>query len=96
MTIHVNIAEAKARLSELLQASLDGEVVILAKAGRPIARITPLEEAQSEERKKIAERRRSAFGMYKHLVGDSEIEVTPLMTEEEQEASWTRKFGPPA
>jgi prevent-host-death family protein len=96
MTIQVNIAEAKARLSELLQASLNGEEVILARAGKPMARITPLADLQAAERKRIAEKRRSAFGMYKHLLGDREVEVTPLMTEEEQEESWTRKFGPAA
>jgi prevent-host-death family protein len=45
MGIHVNIGEAKNRLSELIAASLRGEEVILSKAGRPVARILALDEA---------------------------------------------------
>ena len=41
MTITVNIAEAKARLSALIEAAEHGEEVILARAGTPVARITP-------------------------------------------------------
>ena len=40
--------------------------------------------------------RLSALGMSRHLVGDREIEFSKLMTEEEQEESYRRKFGPPA
>ncbi len=45
MGFHVNIGEAKNRLSELIAASLRGEEVILSKAGRPVARILALDEA---------------------------------------------------
>lgn len=41
MTIH-NVAEAKAQLSRLLDAALAGEEVIVARAGRPLVRLTPL------------------------------------------------------
>ncbi len=40
MTISVNIAEAKARLSALIEAAERGEEVVLARAGKPVARIT--------------------------------------------------------
>ena len=43
MTIQINIAEAKARLSALVEAALDGEEIILAKAGKPLVRIMPIE-----------------------------------------------------
>jgi prevent-host-death family protein len=45
MGIHVNIGEAKNRLSELIAASLRGEEVILSKAGKPVARILALDTA---------------------------------------------------
>jgi prevent-host-death family protein len=40
----VNIHEAKTQLSRLLQRALLGEEIVIAKAGRPIARLTPLEQ----------------------------------------------------
>lgn len=42
----VNIHEAKTRLSELLQRMNAGEEIIIAKAGRPIARLCPYEGAR--------------------------------------------------
>lgn len=38
----VNIYEAKARLSALLEKALAGEDVVIARAGKPIARLTPI------------------------------------------------------
>ena len=42
MTYQVNIAEAKAKLSELLDRALAGEDIVLARAGKPLARLVPL------------------------------------------------------
>ena len=39
----VNIHEAKTQLSRLLDRALLGEEIVIAKAGRPIARLTPIE-----------------------------------------------------
>ena len=39
----VSIYEAKARLSELVQRASNGEAIVLAKNGKPVARIVPLE-----------------------------------------------------
>lgn len=39
----VNVHEAKARLSELLERVRAGEVIVLAKHGRPCAKLVPLE-----------------------------------------------------
>jgi prevent-host-death family protein len=36
-----NISQAKAELSALIEAVLKGQEVILAKAGRPVARLVP-------------------------------------------------------
>lgn len=42
MTVQMNIAEAKAKLSELVAAAETGEEVVLARSGRPVARIVPV------------------------------------------------------
>ena len=50
MTIHVNIAEAKAKLSSLVKASLRGEEVVIYRDGKPQVRLTPVPEAQQLDR----------------------------------------------
>ncbi|HXP06415.1 MAG TPA: type II toxin-antitoxin system prevent-host-death family antitoxin [Stellaceae bacterium] len=42
MTAQFNIAEAKAKLSELLDRALAGEDIVIARAGEPMARLTAL------------------------------------------------------
>jgi prevent-host-death family protein len=44
MTKSVNVAEAKAHLSALMDRAAAGEEIILSRAGRPVARLMPLEE----------------------------------------------------
>jgi prevent-host-death family protein len=39
----INVHEAKTHLSQLLEDVAQGEHIIIAKAGKPIARLTPLE-----------------------------------------------------
>jgi prevent-host-death family protein len=46
----VNIAEAKARLSELLDAAAHGERVVICKRNQPVAEIRPVGVARSAER----------------------------------------------
>ena len=41
MTVTVNIHEAKTHLSRLLERVRMGEEVVIAKAGKPIARLSP-------------------------------------------------------
>ncbi len=38
-----NVAEAKARFSELVQKAVSGEEVVIAKDNRPLLRLAPLE-----------------------------------------------------
>ena len=45
----VNIHEAKTQLSRLLERVRAGEEVIIAKAGKPCARLCPLEPAQPRQ-----------------------------------------------
>jgi len=44
MSVQVNIHEAKTHLSELLVRVKEGEEIIIAKAGKPIARLVPVGE----------------------------------------------------
>jgi len=43
MACQINIAEAKAKLSELLDRALAGEEVVIARAGKALARLVPIE-----------------------------------------------------
>jgi prevent-host-death family protein len=42
MTTTVNIHEAKTHLSQLLSRVLGGEEIIIAKSGKPVARLVPI------------------------------------------------------
>ena len=44
----VNIHEAKTHLSRLLKRVAVGEQIVIARAGTPIARLTPYEESRRE------------------------------------------------
>lgn len=44
-----NVAEAKAHLSQLLDAALAGEEVIVARAGKPLVRLVPLQTPPRRE-----------------------------------------------
>lgn len=44
MPVQVNIHEAKTKLSKLLTRVKEGEEIIIAKAGKPVARLVPVFE----------------------------------------------------
>ena len=46
--IQVNIHEAKTHLSRLLAQVAAGEEVVIAKAGKPLARLTPITDVKSK------------------------------------------------
>lgn len=46
----VNIYEAKTRLSQLVEAAASGEDVVIARAGRPVARLTRLQKTPRKRR----------------------------------------------
>jgi len=97
MTIHVNIGQAKTRLSELVAAALRGEEIVLDKAGTPQVKLVPVADAERARRAEIAAKRKAAFGMladkYRHLHGTDALDVPPSMTDEEIEERFKRKFG---
>jgi prevent-host-death family protein len=45
-----NIAEAKSRLSALVQRAMMGEEVVIARDNKPVARIVPLREERRHRR----------------------------------------------
>lgn len=47
----VNVHDAKTNLSKLLDRVANGETIVIAKAGRPVARLMPLEVASLTERR---------------------------------------------
>lgn len=49
MATKVNVHEAKTHLSRLLDRVRAGEEIILAKAGKPYARLVPIEEDEERQ-----------------------------------------------
>jgi prevent-host-death family protein len=43
MSTQMNVSEAKARLSELVSAAEQGADVVIARAGKPVVRLVPIE-----------------------------------------------------
>lgn len=62
MPRQVNIAEAKAKLSELVDAARGGETIIIAERGKPVARLTALAAPARPARR--------VLGRYAHLAKD--------------------------
>ncbi len=50
MTASVNVYEAKTHLSQLLDRAAAGEEIVIARAGRPIARLVALSSASTGRR----------------------------------------------
>jgi prevent-host-death family protein len=48
MAITVNVHEAKTHLSRLLERVMNGEDVIIAKAGKPVAILSPFSKAPAK------------------------------------------------
>lgn len=48
MQTMVNVHEAKTQLSKLLQRVMNGEKIIIAKAGKPVAVLAPIAEAPEQ------------------------------------------------
>jgi prevent-host-death family protein len=47
----VNIHEAKTHLSRLIEQAERGEVVVIARAGKPVAKLVPFSDADMEPRR---------------------------------------------
>lgn len=57
----VNIHEAKTHLSRLVEAAARGESFVIAKAGKPMVRVVPVEEAPTD----VSRRFGALAGQYK-------------------------------
>lgn len=50
MTVTVNIHEAKTHLSRLVEQAAKGHEFVIAKAGKPMVRVVPIEAPPAERR----------------------------------------------
>ena len=80
MTIHVNIGEAKTRLSQLIAAAKRGEKVIISRDGEPEIELTPL--APNRHREERSARLRAFCGSLRGRIGDVDWSE-PTFTDEE-------------
>jgi prevent-host-death family protein len=80
MTSQINVAEAKAKLSELLDRALAGEEIVIARAGKPLARLVPVNN--------LAPRRK---GAWRHWKIPDDVFLEPMDPEDLDAAEG--KFG---
>jgi prevent-host-death family protein len=48
--MQLNLYDAKTRLSELVEAASQGETIVIAKAGRPLAKLGPVDPVRTPVR----------------------------------------------
>ena len=97
MTLNVNIGEAKTRLSELVVRALEGEEVILQKAGRPVLKLMPLVDAEQFEAERVAARRTAGVGAFRPAFLGLDLSLEALKADRDEPlARFRRKFGPAA
>lgn len=97
MTLHFNVGEAKAKLSQLIAAVRRGEDVVIDHDGKPQVRLVLVGSADDSDRVRRAAKRASAFGMWREAFrGWQETDIGPSMTDDEVEVRWRRKFDPAA
>ncbi|BCI68963.1 antitoxin (plasmid) [Acetobacter aceti] len=49
----VNIHEAKTHLSRLIESAMKGESFIIAKAGRPMVRVSPVTAPEEQQKRRL-------------------------------------------
>ena len=69
MATTVNIHEAKTHFSQLVDRAAKGEEIIIAKAGKPVARLTPINESEN------VRGARRGFGFAKDLFTEEQVEA---------------------
>lgn len=63
--MQVNIYDAKARLSSLLDKAIAGEEVVIARAGKPLARLMPVTAVASKSGVRLGGLKRNGRGQVK-------------------------------
>lgn len=72
MSDSINVAEAKAKLSHLIDRAASGEEIVIARSGKPVARLMPLAEPPKRQ-----------FGIMKHWkVPPDEVLFAPMSEED--------------
>jgi len=79
--IRVNIGEAKDRFSQLIAAAKRGESVVILRAGKPEARIVPVEADTAIDHDARAARRTAFHGSFKGRIDTSLDWEAPSMSE---------------
>lgn len=94
MTLHVDIGDAKTRLSELVAAAVCGEEVVLDKAGSTQVRLVPVEQIDATAREARAAKRRSAIGMYADRCAGLDLDIEALKSNRmDSDERYERKLG---
>lgn len=83
-SMQVNMHDAKSNLSKLVEAVLDGEDIVIARAGKPVARLVPYEEDDDRPVK-------HPFGLHRGQIWMADDIWDP---DPELEAALDKKFGP--
>lgn len=79
MTDSINVAEAKAKLSHLLDRAASGEEIVIARSGKPVARLVAL-----------ADPPKRPFGIAKHWkVPPDEVLFAPMS---EEDVRWAEGY----
>jgi prevent-host-death family protein len=81
----VNLHDAKTHLSRLVEAAARGEEIIIAMAGKPMARLVPLRSSAGKERRP---------GALKGKIWVAADFDAPLTAEEQ--SAWTEAAIPPS
>ena len=80
----INIAEAKAHFSELVTRASEGEEIVIARSGKPLAKLVPLPEGKKPRR----------IGIAKHWkIPDEAFEPLDPETQAIMEGQATDEFG---
>ncbi|WBH16611.1 hypothetical protein [Sphingomonas radiodurans] len=89
----MKIDESDTHLLAAMAAAVRGEEVMLDSSTGTRVRLVGTTPANDAERERRAAKRRAAIGMFKHLVGDRDIDVGSLKMYDFWEERDRRKFG---
>lgn len=97
MAIHVNIGEAKTRLSELIAAAERGEDVVIARASSPRVRLVPITDPSAVALEQTAEKRRTAIGSLRSDFEGFDVSLRALKGDRtDSDERYRLKFEPDA